>query len=286
MSKIMEANTEPEILRTNLSSFIIMLKNIGIHNILSFDLMNVPPIPALSQGLETLYALGAIDEKTDLTKLGFKMSEFPTEPRLSRILLKSLDDGCSEEILCIVAAMQVRSLLHQPRTPKQQIDYDEAMEDIRDTQSDHVTYLNLMQMHQATPLNEEDCKEKFVNRMALKRACEIKSQLRNFLRKYGRVEGMDNGQSEDEISVKCRRVITSGLFSNTAKLGNDGRYYSLKGGHMVSISTASVLHKFGMGNEYILFSETYDGSRGGIEARGVSCIEAQWLRELAPHYFE
>jgi HrpA-like RNA helicase len=215
-----------------------------------------------------------------------KMSEFPTEPRLSRILLTSLNDGCSEELLCIVAAMQVRSLFYQPKTPKQQIDYEAMMEDIRDPQSDHVTYLNLMQMHERTPLNEEDCRERFVNRMALKRACEIKSQLRRFLRKYGSIDGMDNGQSEDEISARCRRVLTSGLFPNTAKLGNDGRYYSLKGGHMVSVSTASVLHKYGMGNEYILFSETYDGSRGGIEARGVSSIEAQWLRDLAPHYFE
>ena len=288
MAKDFTENTEPEILRTNLSSFIIMLKNIGIHNILSFDLINVPSIPALSQGLEMLYALGAMDEKTNLTKLGFQMSEFPTEPRLSRILLKSLEEeySCSEEILCIVAAMQVRSLFYQPRTPNQQIDYDSIMEDIRDTQSDHITYLRLMQLHKVTPLNDEDCKERFVNRMALKRACEVKNQLRNFLRKYGRVQGLDMGQSEEQVSAQCRKAIASGLFSNTAKLGNDGRYYSLKGGHMVGISTASVLHKFGMGCEYILFSETYDGSRGGIEVRGVSSIEGKWLRELAPHYFD
>jgi len=286
MAKSMESNTEPEILRTNLSSFIIMLKALGIHNILSFDLMNVPPIAALSQGLETLYALGAIDEKTNLTKIGHKMSEFPTEPRLSRILLESLSIGCSEELLCVVSAMQVRSLFYQPRTPKQQIDYDSIMTDVRDPQSDHVTYMNLMQMHATTPLNDADCKERFVNRMALKRACEVKAQLRRFLRKYGRIEGMNNGQSEDEVSSNVRRCLVSGLFPNTAKLGNDGRYYSLRGSHMISISSASVLHRFGMGSEYILFSETYDGSRGGIEVRGVSCIEAQWLRDLAPHYFE
>lgn len=276
----METNAQPEILRTNLSSF-------GIHNILSFDLMNVPPIAALSQGLETLYALGAIDEKTNLTKLGLKISEFPTEPRLSRILLESLDEKCSEEMLSIVSAMQVRSLFYQPRTPNQQIDYDAFMEDVKDSQSDHLTYKNLIDMHEAAPLNAEDCKERFVNRMALKRACEVKAQLRKFLRRYGRIERMDNGQSEEEISSKCRKVLTSGLFPNTAKLGNDGRYYSLRGGHMVSISSSSVLHNSGIGgaSEYILFSETSDGSKGGIEVRGVSCIDAQWLRELASHYF-
>jgi len=116
MSNAMESNAEPEILRTNLSSFILMLKALGIHNVLSFDLLNVPPIPSLSQGLETLYALGAIDQETNLTKLGLKMSEFPTEPRLSRILLESFTSRCSEEILNIVSALQVRSLFHQPRT--------------------------------------------------------------------------------------------------------------------------------------------------------------------------
>ena len=94
--------------------------------------------------------------------MGFQISEFPTEPRLSRILLKSLEEeySCSEEILCIVAAMQVRSLFYQPRTPNQQIDYDSIMEDIRDTKSDHITYLRLMQLHEVTPLNDEDCKER------------------------------------------------------------------------------------------------------------------------------
>ena len=213
------------------------------------------------------------------------MSEFPTESRLSRILLKSLEEEhiCSEEILCIVAAMQVRSLFYQPRTSNQQIDYDSIMEDIRDTKSDHITYLRLTQLHEVTPLNDEDCKERFVNRVALKRACEVKNQLRNFLTK---VQSLDMGQSEEEVSAQCRKAISSGLFSNTAKLRNDGRYYSLKGGRMVGISTAIVLHKFGMCCECILFSETYYGSRGGIEIRGVSSIEGKWLRELAPHCFD
>lgn len=84
MSKYMQVQTEPEILRSNLSSFILMLKTLGIQNVLTFDLLNTPSIPALKEGLETLYALGAIDEQTNLTDIGYKMSEFPLEPRLSR----------------------------------------------------------------------------------------------------------------------------------------------------------------------------------------------------------
>jgi ATP-dependent RNA helicase DDX35 len=286
MASNMEDHSPPEILRSNLSSTILTLKNMGIHNILGFDMINVPPITTISHALETLYALGAIDEKTHLTKLGQQMSEFPTDPHVSRMLLESLQMGCSQEVLSVAAALQVLALLYQPRTPKQQIDYDDSIQDILDTKSDHVTYVNLFKLHQRSPLSKRDCDERFVNYMALKRSCEIRSQLSRFLRKYGRVQGMDFGQHEQEVSEAVRKCLTAGYFSHTAKLGNDGRYYSLKGGHMVSISSSSVLNKYGMGDQYIIFTETYDGSRGGLEVRGVSVVEGKWLLEMAPHYFD
>jgi HrpA-like RNA helicase len=258
----------------------------GIHNILGFDMINVPPITTIRHALESLYALGAIDENTNLTSLGQQMSEFPTDPNVSRMLLESLRLGCSQEVLCVAAALQVRSLFYPPRSSKQQIEYDDSIQEILDTKSDHVTYVNLFQLHQRSPLNKQDCEERFVNYMALKRACEIRSQLSRFLRKYGRVQGMDLGQDEQQVSEAIRKCLTAGFFSHTAKLGNDGRYYSLRGGHMVSISSSSVLHKYGMGEQYIIFTETYDGSRGGLEVRGVSVVEGKWLLEIAPHYFD
>ena len=48
MTEKMEAATPPEIMRTNLTSFILTLKALGVHNILAFDLMNLPSVDALS----------------------------------------------------------------------------------------------------------------------------------------------------------------------------------------------------------------------------------------------
>ena len=285
MSSKMEETTLPEVLRTNLASFILTLKALGIHNILAFDLMSIPSVDALCHGLETLYILGVIDDETKLTSIGNQVAEFPTEPRVSRILLQSLVDKCSKEILCVAATLQVRALFYQPRTPKQQMDYDSAMNEIMDSSGDHVTCINLMQTNDQTPLSAEECKEKFVNRLALRRAGEVRSQLAKFLKRYGKIEGMDNGQSEEERSRVIRKCITSGFFSNTAKLANDGRYYSLRGKHMIAISKTSALEKYGMSSEYILFCETYDGAKGGIEARSCSAISGKWLREVAPFYW-
>ena len=285
----MQVNTLPEVLRTNLSSFLLTLKALGIKNILAFDLMTIPSVPALCQGLESLYVLGAIDDQTNLTSLGGIMAEFPTDPQTSKMMLESLELGCSKEVLCVAAVQQVRSLFYQPRTPKQNIDFDAALRDVVDNKSDHVTCVKLMQMNDLTPLNHEDCKELFVNYTALKKAGEVRKQLKSCLRRHGQIEGMgeDGGAlNEDEMSACVRKCITAGYFANTAKLGNDGRYYSLHGSHMISVSSGSMFQRFGLSSEYILFGETYDGVRGGIEVRFVSAIEGKWLREIAPHYWE
>jgi pre-mRNA-splicing factor ATP-dependent RNA helicase DHX16 len=43
----------------------------------------------LTRGLEMLYALGALNDSGDLTKLGRKMAEFPLDPMLSKTLIES-----------------------------------------------------------------------------------------------------------------------------------------------------------------------------------------------------
>ena len=185
MNKTMNANTLPEVLRTNLSSFLLTLKALGIQNVLAFDLMTLPSVPALCQGLESLYILGAIDDQTNLTPTGTIMAEFPTDPQVSKMMLESIQYRCSKEILCVAAVQQVRSLFYQPRTPKQNIEFDSALRDLVDWNSDHVSCVKLMQMNDTTPLSREDCKEYFVNYPALKRAMEVRKQLSNCLKKYG-----------------------------------------------------------------------------------------------------
>ena len=284
MAKVMESTTQPEVLRTNLTSFILTLKALGAANILSFDLMSIPSVAALSHGLECLYALGAIDDDTNLTNLGDKMVDFPTEPRVSRMLLESLRMGCPNEILSVSASLQVRSLFFPPRTERQLMDYDLAMRMLADGSGDHVTIINLMDLHEKMSLSEADCGEKFVNRSALHRALEVKAQLRTFLRHHGSIR-VKKEVLDEERSKAIRKCVTSGFFFNAAKLGNDGQYYTLRGRHMVSISKASVLYRYGESSEYIVFSETCDGSRGGIEVRMCTSVEGKWLREVAPHYW-
>ena len=75
-SNELEEDTVPEIQRTNLGSAILLLKSLGINNLLEFEFIDPPPEETMRRSLELLYALGALNNKGELTKLGRRMSEF------------------------------------------------------------------------------------------------------------------------------------------------------------------------------------------------------------------
>ena len=68
---------------------VLMLKSLGINDLMNFDFMDPPPTETLFRALEQLYALGALNDKGELTKLGRRMAEFPLDPMLAKMLIAS-----------------------------------------------------------------------------------------------------------------------------------------------------------------------------------------------------
>jgi pre-mRNA-splicing factor ATP-dependent RNA helicase DHX16 len=58
----LEEQVVPEIQRTNLGNVVLMLKSLGIDDLVRFDFMDAPPAEALMRALEQLYALGALND--------------------------------------------------------------------------------------------------------------------------------------------------------------------------------------------------------------------------------
>nr|POE81855.1 putative pre-mrna-splicing factor atp-dependent rna helicase deah5 [Quercus suber] len=96
------------------------MKAMGINDLLSFDFMDPPSSQALISAMEQLYNLGALNEKGLLTKLCQKVAEFPLEPPLSKMLLPSVDLGCSDEILTIIAMIHTGNIFYRPREKQAQ----------------------------------------------------------------------------------------------------------------------------------------------------------------------
>ena len=240
-----------------------------------------------------------MDESAELTALGAEMVYFPTDIRTTCMLLASLDMEDQEDtpsmvsklivgnVLTVAAALQVRDIFHQSRTEQQRRSYDNSIAGILDRSGNHVTYIHLFVLvdHFERKLSEDKCRDRFVNRALLVRALDVRDQLARFL---GRCFGGGGSRwfgakrreivgsrtyDPDERSEAIRRCVTAGYFTNAARLGAGGRYYSLCGNYAVSVSPLSILHRYGESSEYILFGQTYDGSNG------------LWLRQLAPHYW-
>jgi len=85
--------------------------------------------------------LGALDNVGNLTELGTKMVEFPLDPPLSKMLIYSMDYGCTEEILTIVSMLSVPAIFYRPK--ERESESDNAREKFYIPESDHLTLLNV-----------------------------------------------------------------------------------------------------------------------------------------------
>nr|XP_054769577.1 pre-mRNA-splicing factor ATP-dependent RNA helicase DHX16-like [Lytechinus pictus] len=197
----LEENTIPEIQRTNLGNVVLLLKSLGINDLIHFDFMDPPPHETLVLALEQLYALGALNHKGELTKMGRRMAEFPVDPMLAKMILASEKYKCSEEILSITAMLSVNNAIFY--RPKDKIVHaDNARVNFFTPGGDHLTLLNVYNQWVETGFSTQWCFENFIQHRSMRRARDVRDQLQGLME---RVEmeivscGMD--------SVVIRKVI-------------------------------------------------------------------------------
>jgi pre-mRNA-splicing factor ATP-dependent RNA helicase DHX38/PRP16 len=134
--ELMEAAV-PEIQRTNLSNVVLLLKSLGIKNLLDFQFMDPPPQENIMNSLYQLWILGALDNTGDLTGMGRRMAEFPLDPPLSKMLLFAHEkERCSKEVLIIVSMLSVPSVFFRPKDREEES--DAAREKFFVPESDHL----------------------------------------------------------------------------------------------------------------------------------------------------
>ena len=266
-------DTVPEIQRTNLADTVLILKALGINDLLNFQFMDPPPTPNLVSAMEQLYYLGALDEEGLLTKLGRRMAEFPLEPQLSKILLASVDLNCSEEITTIVSMLSVQNVFYRPKEKEEQADKKRAK--FINYQGDHITLLNVYNEYIKNQ-TEEWCKENFLHYRNLAKAVEIKEQLRSILERY-KLKIISCKGSYSQV----RKAITAGYFSHVARCQKDV-YKTIIDDHEVFIHPSSAL--FNKNPEWVVYHEVVNTSKEYM--RNVSTINPKWLMDVAGKYFK
>ena len=130
----------PEIKRANLVGVVHQLKAFGIEDVTQFAFMDAPEEASVKHALELLGSLSALGTNGQLTRLGRQMVEFPLEPSLSKMLINSVELGCSDEVLTIVAMLGEPNVFERPK--KQCKIANMQKEKLNDPTGDHLTLLN------------------------------------------------------------------------------------------------------------------------------------------------
>ncbi|TXT11242.1 hypothetical protein VHUM_01993 [Vanrija humicola] len=270
-------DTIPEIQRTNLGMVVLMLKSLGINDILNFDFLDKPPAETIIRSFEMLYALGALNHKGELTRLGRRMAEFPVDPMLSKAIIGSEVFKCTHEVLIIISMLQESgSLLYRPKDKR--VHADQAHKNFVKPGGDHFTLLNIFNQWAETNYSQQFCQENFVQYKSLCRVRDIRDQLASLC---DRVEVVIESNPNEIVPVQ--KAITAGYFYNTARIDKGGGYRTTKNNHTVFIHPSSCLVGMQPPPRFILYYELVLTSKEYM--RQCMPIEGSWLSELAPHYF-
>ncbi|XP_021805975.1 probable pre-mRNA-splicing factor ATP-dependent RNA helicase DEAH5 [Prunus avium] len=231
-------------------------------------------LPIIS-AMEQLYSLGALDEEGLLTKLGRKMAEFPLDPPLSKMLLASVDLGCSDEILTIIAMIQTGNIFYRPREKQAQADQKRAK--FFQPEGDHLTLLAVYEAWKAKNFSGPWCFENFVQSRSLRRAQDVRKQLLSIMDKY-KLDVVSAGKN----FTKIRKAITAGFFFHGARKDPQEGYRTLVENQPVYIHPSSAL--FQRQPDWVIYHELVMTTKEYM--REVTVVDPKWLVELAPRFFK
>ncbi|KAK0109203.1 hypothetical protein ONS96_003026 [Cadophora gregata f. sp. sojae] len=275
----MEESTTPEIQRTNLNGIVLLLKSLGINDLLEFEFMDPPPTETLIGALNQLFALQALNHNGELTSLGRKMAEFPMDIMLAKSVLAADKLGCVEEVLSIVSMLsEAAALFFRPKDKKLHADSARARFTVKEG-GDHLTLLNIWNQWVDNDFSPIWAKENFLQQRSLTRARDIRDQIAKLCE---RVEVTMSSVGAAEL-VPIQKAITAGFFPNAARIQRGGdSYRTVKNNTTVHIHPSSVLMDSNPPIKMVLYYELVQTTKEYM--RNCMPIKPEWLHEAAPHF--
>ncbi|KAJ1341243.1 hypothetical protein BSLG_004178 [Batrachochytrium salamandrivorans] len=240
-------------------------RSLGINDLMSFDFMDAPPAETLIKSLAQLYALGALNDRGELTKLGRRMAEFPVDPMLSKTIIAAETYGCTEEIVSIIAMLSIgNAVFHRPKDKA--VHADQARKNFFRPGGDHMTLLAVWNAWVETNYSIQWCFENFLQHRSMKRARDIRDQLVGLM---------------ERTEVPLISNPDPGEYATLQRSGDT--YRTIKHNQTVSIHPSSSLNSMEK-PKWIVYFELVYTTREFV--RQVIEIQPEWLMEVAPHYYK
>lgn len=269
-------NTIPEIQRTNLANTVLLLKSLGVKNLLEFDFMDPPPQENILNSMYQLWVLGALDNVGDLTPVGRKMSEFPMEPSMAKMLIAAVENKCSAEMLTIVSMLSVPSVFYRPKERMEEA--DAAREKFNVPESDHLTLLNVFNQWKSHGFRDEWAMRHFLHPKLLRKSREVRAQLEDIM-KFQKMDIISGGTDFDVL----RKAITAGYFHQAARVKGIGEFVNIRSGLPTHLHPTSALYGLGYTPSYVVYHELILTSKEYMTQ--VTAVDPYWLAELGSVFY-
>lgn len=270
----MSPNTIPEIQRQNLSNTILMLKAIGINDLLNFEFMDPPKRESIMISLNDLYYLKAVDDESRITTIGRNLVNIPADPTISKTLIESIHYKCSDDMITIFSMVTTPNIFYRSKEHQEMADRKKAR--FNHPHGDHLTYLNIYNAWVNSDYSRDWCKENFIQERSLKRAQDIRIQLVRIFKKF-KYPIISCGANTDMV----RKALCSGFFKNIAKRDNNEGYKTLQEQTQVYIHPSSAIKNSA---QYVLYNNILNTTKEYMVH--ITTIEPKWLVEISPEFFE
>ncbi|KAJ5758014.1 uncharacterized protein N7511_006708 [Penicillium nucicola] len=269
--------TIPEIQRTSLANTVLLLKSLGVKDLMDFDFMDPPPQETISTSLFELWSLGALDNLGDLTSLGRRMTPFPMDPPLAKLIIMASEEyGCSEEMLTIVAMLSVPNVFYRPKERMEES--DSAREKFFVPESDHLTLLHVYTQWKTNGWSDSWCVKHFLHAKTLRRAKEVRDQLHDIMTAQ-KMPLISCGTDWDTI----RKCICSGFYHQAARVKGIGEFINLRTSVTMALHPTSALYGLGYVPEYVVYHELILTAKEYMST--VTAVDPHWLAELGGVFY-
>mmetsp|Transcript_10809 Transcript_10809/g.14958 ORF Transcript_10809/g.14958 Transcript_10809/m.14958 type:complete len:256 (-) Transcript_10809:1484-2251(-) len=248
---------------------ILIIKKIGIEDLVHFDFIDPPPPETIMRALELLNLLGALNSNGLLTKIGLLMSEIPIEPQSTKAIIESKKYRCCNEIISIIAmlssnfTMRCSSKINLEKERKSGIIHKDG---------DHLTILNIYHLWRSKCKNKIWASKNGMNYKLLEFVDKLRIKLINLCFRLG-VKLVSEFNDNKKYFSKIRKAIFSGYFLQTARKLSEKMYITDLDCHTVLIHPSCKVYK---SYQYVIYNSLFFST--ALFMCVVTKISKAWLK--------
>jgi len=281
--------TEPEILRSSLASVILRMAALRLGDVVDFPFIEAPSSRLIADGYQLLQELGAVNAQRQITEIGLQLAKLPLDPRVGRMILAAIREGCLNEILIIASVLSIQDPRERPMDKREAADNAHAK--FAGEGSDFMSYLKLWDFFdnalKTKKSNKEllnQCHSNFLSFLRLKEWRELHGQIKQITDEMvltspspqpspTRGEVVQREANYEQI----HKSLLAGLLGNIGFKDGDNDTYAGARGIRFHIAPGSTLKK--SRPKWVIAAELVDTTK--LYARCVAKIEPDWIEPLA-----